>query len=171
MELIKDIVSYYNIEIICGLIISLLVVIILYIIAEFRISRITDKYNNLVKNVDGVNLEEMMNECLNEVNEIKIDNARLENKYDDLNKRFKFAIQKIGFIRYNAFPDMGSELSFSIALLDSNLNGVIITNIYSRDYSNSYAKSVEGGKSKYPLSVEEMQAIDRAIKGEQNING
>ena len=61
---------------------------------------------------------------------------------------------------------MGSELSFSIALLDNFSNGFVLTSIYGREQSISYAKPIKDGKSLYPLSVEEMQAIDRAIKGE-----
>lgn len=80
--------------------------------------------------------------------------------------KLTFAIQKVGFVRYNAFGDMGSELSFSIAFLDNFLNGFILTSIYGREHSTCYAKPIKDGKSIYPLSAEEIQAIDRAIKGE-----
>ena len=61
---------------------------------------------------------------------------------------------------------MGSDQSFSLALLDSFKNGFVITSIYGRDYASTYGKPVKNGKSVYPLSVEEIQAIDRAIIGE-----
>jgi len=47
---------------------------------------------------------------------------------------------KVGVVRYNAFDDVGSDLSFSIALLDDNDNGVVISGIYSRESSTTYAK-------------------------------
>ncbi len=61
---------------------------------------------------------------------------------------------------------MGSELSYSIVLLDEHLNGFVLTSIYGREQSVSYAKPIKDGKSTFPLSAEEMQAMDRAIKGE-----
>ena len=69
----------------------------------------------------------------------------------------------MGIVRYSAFRDTGSDLSFAVALLDENNSGVVFNGIYSREMSNIYAKPVEKGNSKYTLSNEELQAIDRAI--------
>ena len=66
-------------------------------------------------------------------------------------------------VRYNAFRDTGSDLSFTLALLDENNNGVVLNGIYSREMSNIYAKPIENGKSTYTLSDEEQKAIERAI--------
>ena len=82
--------------------------------------------------------------------------------------KIKSSIQNVGFIRYNAFNDMGSDLSFSIALLDERRDGFVITNIYAREESNVYAKPIVNGKSTYPLSVEEIQALDRAAGSVKN---
>lgn len=70
---------------------------------------------------------------------------------------------KIGIVRYNAFKDVGSNLSFTLALLDNNNNGVVLNGIYSRDNSNIYAKPIKDGKSEYILSDEEKEAIEKAI--------
>ncbi|MBW4827778.1 MAG: DUF4446 family protein [Clostridiaceae bacterium] len=167
MEQLREIIINYNVEVTIILMFAFILVLILYIISEFRINHITDKYNALVKGVEAVNLEELISEALKEVEKIKEDYDTMEEKYDEIDRRLKFAIQKVGFIRYNAFADMGSELSFSIALLDDNLDGLVITSIFGRDYSTSYAKAVVNGESKHSLSVEEMQAMDRAIKVEK----
>ena len=79
---------------------------------------------------------------------------------EDLSK----CIQKIGIVRYSAFKDTGSDLSFAVALLDENNNGVVFNGIYSREMSNIYAKPVENGNSKYTLSNEETEAIEKAVK-------
>ena len=167
MDQLREIIINYNVEVTIILMLAFILVLILYIISEFRINHITDKYNALVKGVEDVNLEELISKALNEVGKVKEDYNTMEEKYDEIDRRLKFAIQKVGFIRYNAFADMGSELSFSIALLDDNLDGIVITSIFGRDYSTSYAKAVVNGESKHSLSVEEMQAIDRAIKAEK----
>lgn len=166
MEQIRNILINYNIEILMGLIIAYFVLLILYFISQFRINHITKKYNKLVKGVNGTNLEDVIFENLDELDNMKIDIERLESYIDELQKEFKFAIQNVGFVRYNAFAEMGRELSFSIAFLDGNLNGFVLTNIYSRQFSIVYAKSIKEGKSNYSLSAEEIQAIDRAIKKE-----
>lgn len=167
MEQLREIITNYNAEITLVLIVAFFIVLILFVIAELRVSHITEKYNDLVDGVEAVNLEELILKTLKEVDRVKKGYETVEEKYKYLDKRLKFAVQRVGFIRYNAFADMGSELSFSVAFLDDNLDGIVITNIFGRDYSTSYAKSIVKGESKYTLSVEEMQAIDRAIKGER----
>lgn len=169
MEKLGEIISNYNTEIIIGLIVSLFIVLILYLIEQFRFSRITEKYNALVKGVENGNLEEILMNNLKEIDDLRLEVNKLQLENKELDERIKNAIQKIGFIRYNAFSDMGSELSFSIALLDDKLNGFVITSIYGREESTTYAKPIFDGQSKYQLSVEEMQAVDRAIKNEKYV--
>jgi len=104
------------------------------------IEEVVDYLKNLEKKVDA-NSEELKN--------LKKDN--------------KFSFQKIGIIRFNPFSGVGSDQSFSIALLDGNNDGVIITSIYARDENRIYAKPIKNGKSEYPLSQEEENAIAKAI--------
>ena len=73
-------------------------------------------------------------------------------------------MQKVGFVRYNAFKDTGSELSFALAILNRNNTGIILNGIYSRETSNIYAKSIENGKSEYRLSEEETIALNEALQ-------
>ncbi len=71
-------------------------------------------------------------------------------------------IQKVGIVRFNAFDNVGSNLSYSIALLDNYNNGVVISSLYSRDSSSTYAKPVVDGKSSFSLSEEEIESIEKA---------
>lgn len=169
MEQVRQFIETYNIEIIFGILVAFLILLALYLISEIRISKIKNKYNELVRGMDGVNIEELLIQNGYRVEELRNDFSDLYKKVDNLNTKLTFAIQKVGFIRYNAFADMGSELSFSIAFLDNFLNGFVLTSIYGREQSTCYAKPIKNGKSIYPLSAEEIQAIDRAIKGEINI--
>lgn len=166
MERISEIIEIYYIEIVFGLSMLFLLLLAFYIIAEIRINKLRNKYDTLTRGMDGVNIEEILVQNGNEVDNLRNEIKKLNEELKRLNTQLTFAIQKVGFIRYNAFDDMGSELSFSIALLDNFSNGFVLTSIYGREQSISYAKPIKDGKSLYPLSVEEMQAIDRAIKGE-----
>lgn len=169
MEQVREFIEIYNIEVILGISVAFFVILVLYLIAEIRISKIKHKYNELVRGADGINIEELLLQNGYEIEGLRNDFSDLYKKVDNLDTKLTFAIQKVGFIRYNAFADMGSELSFSIAFLDNFLNGFVLTSIYGREQSTCYAKSIKNGKSIYPLSVEEIQAIDRAIKGEFSI--
>ena len=168
MYQLREYVANYNIEIMIGLIAALLVVFILYLIAEIRISKITKRYNEFVMGVKDVNVEELLIRISEELKDIRIDMNVKEKDIENLETKLAFAIQKVGFVRYNAFAEMGSDLSFSIALLDKFNNGFVLTSIYGRENTTSYGKPLKFGKSVYPLSVEEMQANDRAVMGEYN---
>ena len=84
-----------------------------------------------------------------------------------MDNQISSCIQKIGLVRYNAFKDTGSDLSFTLAILNEENTGVVLNGIYGRDMSNIYAKSVEKGQSKNILSEEEKEAISKAINIEK----
>ncbi|NLZ49550.1 MAG: DUF4446 family protein, partial [Clostridiales bacterium] len=78
-------------------------------------------------------------------------------------KELKKCTQKVSILRYKAFDDVGSDLSFSIAMLDGDNNGIIITSIYGRHDSTTYAKPVDKGISRYDLSEEEERVLKEAM--------
>jgi hypothetical protein len=70
--------------------------------------------------------------------------------------------QKIGLVRFNPFKEIGGDQSFSLALLNADNNGFVVTSYYHRETSRVYAKPIEQGQSKYQLSKEEQEAINQA---------
>ena len=72
-------------------------------------------------------------------------------------------IQRIAMIRFDAFEDMGGKLSYAIALLDENGDGLVITSIYGRNENRTYAKTIQRGTSAHVLSREENEAVNRAM--------
>lgn len=74
-----------------------------------------------------------------------------------------FAIQRVGLTRYSPFADGGGNYSFSLALLDARNSGIIITNMYGREHSRVYTKTLIQGKSETPLTEEEMRAVNLAL--------
>ena len=111
---------------------------------------------------NGKNLDEMLRKYLDDVREIKKDNSEIKAYYTKLDNDIDTCIQKIGLVRYNAFKDVGSDLSFAIAMLDRNDNGVILNGLYGSESSNIYAKLIKNGISKYQLSEEEKTALEIA---------
>ena len=120
------------------------------------------KFMNQLGN--GSNLDEMLRVYLNDVKEIKRDNAEIKAYYTQLDNNIDSCIQKIGLVRYNAFKDVGSDLSFAIALLDRNDNGVVFNGLYGSESSNIFAKPIKEGTSKYQLSEEEKEALEIAAQ-------
>ncbi len=74
------------------------------------------------------------------------------------------AFQKIGVVRFNPFSNLGGNQSFVIALLDNENNGFLISSLFVKDGNRVYAKIINQGKSDYPLSKEEVEALSCAMK-------
>jgi hypothetical protein len=81
---------------------------------------------------------------------------------NNLTEKMKSNVQKIGFVKYNAYDDTENKLSFALAMLDEHENGVLINHIYSKHGSNIYAKLVTNGKVEDRISEEEATALKGA---------
>ncbi|MDA1335186.1 MAG: DUF4446 family protein [bacterium] len=92
----------------------------------------------------------------------------LETALTTLNSNFLKAVQKVGIIRFNPFQDTGGDQSFAIALLDGVDTGFVISSIFAQGRPMVYAKPIVRGQSKYTLSAEEEEAIQRATEGRSN---
>ncbi|HKW78724.1 MAG TPA: DUF4446 family protein [Candidatus Limnocylindria bacterium] len=85
---------------------------------------------------------------------------KLHHELEEITHR---TIQKVGVVRYNPFNDTGGDQSFAIALLDSMGNGIVVSSLHSRTDTRVFAKPVQAGRSRYPLSDEEQDAIRKAL--------
>ena len=150
-------------EIVLTSFILLVVLIVLTLINIIIMIRTNIKYVRFMKKLGkGNNLDEMLRKYLDDIKEVKRDNSEIKAYYTKLDSDIDSCIQKIGMVRYNAFKDVGSDLSFAIALLDRNDNGVVFNGLYGSDSSNIYAKPIKNGTSKYQLSEEEKSALEIA---------
>ena len=73
-------------------------------------------------------------------------------------------IQRVGLIKFNPFEEVGGDHSFSLALLDGDKNGIIITSLHTRERTRLYLKDINLGKSKIELSKEEEKALKLSMK-------
>jgi hypothetical protein len=80
-------------------------------------------------------------------------------RLDSLEKLVRHELLKIGFLRFNAFSDVGSDLSYAIALLNEEGDGVVLTSIYSREETRTYGKTVRRFVPAQGASKEEQTAI------------
>lgn len=107
--------------------------------------------------------------------------ARLESGFTDLREWVEEAMESIaqrmagvearvddcfayrGVVRYDAYNELSGHQSSSIALLDSQRSGVVLSSIVHRDQARLYVKHVHEGEGDVALSPEEQQAVDEAL--------
>lgn len=158
MENFVDFLKTDNFILISTIINMLLFIVVIALIVY--VSKINKKYLIFMKKLgNGNNLDEMLKKYLLDVAEIKQDNLEIKAYYTKLDTDIASGIQKIGLIRYNAFQNVGSDLSFALALLDRDNNGVVLNGLYGSESSNIYAKPIKNGQSTYQLSEEEKEAL------------
>jgi hypothetical protein len=105
-----------------------------------------------------------LREVVNSVNEFREENSLLAKKLDDVALEGFTHIQRVEMVRYNPYNDTGGDQSFSLVLLDSKLNGLLLTSLHSRSGTRIYTKIIKSGKSDLELSKEEKTLLTRSIK-------
>jgi hypothetical protein len=96
---------------------------------------------------------------------LKKDFSSLSKELENLKQESRLSIQKIGVVRFNPFKEVGGNQSFSTAMLDANDNGMVITSFYSKEGTRVFGKPITKGVSKYSLTKEEKEAIEKAQTG------
>ncbi len=91
---------------------------------------------------------------------------RTNERLDELEAIARRDVHRVGFVRYNSFCDVGSDQSFSLALLNAEGDGVVVTSIYSREETRTYGKSVKQFVPQQGASKEEQAAILQAHEAE-----
>ena len=87
---------------------------------------------------------------------------RVEQRVSELERVARIDVSRVGFIRYNAFSDTGSELSYALALLNRDGDGVVLSSIFSREDTRTFGKAVKGFRPMQDASKEELGAIAQA---------
>jgi hypothetical protein len=90
---------------------------------------------------------------------------RTDERLAELERIARREVHRVGFVRYNSFSDVGSDLSFTLALLNNEGDGVVLTSIYSREETRTYGKAVRKFVPQQGASKEEQSAIAMARTG------
>ena len=142
-----------------------IILFILYITNVIYMKKIKKEYHSFIQKLgNGNNIEDILKQQLSKLEELDSKNQELYAFCKDINQNMKKCIQKVGIIRYSAFKDVGSDLSFAVALLDEENSGIVFNGVYSSEASNIYAKPIIKGESKYRITEEEKQAIQIAMQ-------
>lgn len=145
-----------------GVLVLAVLIIILLILLIVQIS----KANKLKKRLDKFMLGKEGNSLEEDIAKLYEDNQFLKNSTEKnrqdiraIFKRLETVFQKMGLVRYDAFNQMGGQLSYSLALLDENDNGFIINSVHSTEGCYSYSKEIRNGDNSITLSTEEEEAL------------
>lgn len=138
--------------------------LVLVIVLFVRLSSLRSLYEKMmVGGESGQSMEKMLLGHIEETRRVAEENAKLREENARIDALLKTAITKVGVVRFSAFQDMGSDLSYAVALLDAYNNGVVFSSIFAREDSRSYVKPIEDGRSTYTMTKEEEQALKHAI--------
>jgi hypothetical protein len=140
----------------------LILMLIIFLVTIRQFSKVAKQYKGLMKGMGGKNLEELLFSYAQEVRAAMERTGKVEDRCAYLEKVAVQSVQRVAVVRFNAYDNTGSDLSFAIALLDQNNDGVVVSSLYGREESRTYAKPINGRKSSYALTDEELQAISKA---------
>lgn len=144
---------------ILGLAVLMLIVLILLIVQIVKVNRLRKRLDRFVLGKDGASLEEDILKLFKD-NELLKEGAEKDRQdIDTIFKKLQTVYQKMGLVRYDAFNQMGGQLSYSLALLDENDNGFIINSVHSTEGCYSYSKEIRNGDNSISLSQEEAEAL------------
>ncbi|CAN7168064.1 DUF4446 family protein [Paenibacillus sp. LjRoot56] len=142
----------------------ILVLLVMVIIISIRLSSLRKRYTRMINGTSAENMEQLLIDMQNALNEQKAESVKASTQISNIHQSIKKMTSNIKVRRYNAFNEGGSDLSFSLAMLNEEQDGVIITGIHSREQMYVYAKPIAKGQSSYTLSPEEKETLTQTLK-------
>ncbi len=142
----------------------ILILLIVVIVQGNKISKLRKRLDKLCQGKNGESLERELGKIIKD-NEYLM-NATSEHKSNIKNiyKRLEKTYQKMAMIRYDAYHNMGGQLSFVLCMLDENDNGFLINSVHNNEGCYSFAKEVHQGTVDLELGTEEAKALEQAMK-------
>ncbi len=138
---------------------------------HYRFLKITQANKALLKEAGGSNLEEILHLQNKNISRLKEQIKDLDLLVKIVQKKIGFKIQRVNLLRYDAFQEKGGAQSYSIAFLDEHQNGLLLSNLHTREGDRLYAKTLSEGQSKYHLTQEELSVINQIKEGESEQGG
>ena len=149
------------------LIVSILAVIVLFIMNmnnKKMIVKLTKRVDDLTSGGDGKSLEAELDQIIEDNRRLLDDSDRNSEDIRKIYERLKAVYQKMSIVKYDAYEQLGGEMSAVVVLLDENDNGVLLNNVYSPEGGYVYTREIEKGKCRHELGAEEEQALAEALK-------
>lgn len=146
-----------------GIFAAMILLLIIVIILSVNLGRLSKRYK---KFMGGKNAKSLEKDIMGLYEDNRLIKASMEKNRKDIGslyRKLENAFQKIGIVKYDAFDQIGGQLSFSLALLDENDNGFILNSVHSAEGCYSYTKEIKNGLCDISLGEEEKKALDIAM--------
>lgn len=149
-----------------GLLVVTLIMIILYIQNLCKLKKLYRAYDRFMRGKDMESMEDTIISQFDRLEALEKSDEKKKKQISDIFENLQIVYQKTGLVKYDAFREMSGKLSYALALLDKNNNGVLINSMYSREGCYSYVKEIIKGESYINLSEEEKEALKSAVNSD-----
>lgn len=146
------------------MIMIILILWITVIVQGAKLRGMRRRYDAMMAGSGVEDLESLLVQLKVQMDEIEEGHADHRKMLDSINRKLKGMKSRVGIVRYNAYGERGNEMSFSLAIVSDQEEGIVLTGLHNRESSYVYAKSLKDGQSKYPLSPEEKEALTLALQ-------
>ena len=134
-------------------------------VITYLLFKTLSNYNRLTRGISDKTLSELLSTFIKQGQQTQAQINKTLLTLDQVQTDARGFIQKVGVVRFNPFADTGGDQSFSLALLDGNDNGIILTSFYARTGVRWYIKTIRKGKGiEHELSQEEKEALKKALR-------
>lgn len=142
----------------------LMVFVLLYLVSvSIKMTRFQKKYRIFMRGKDAVSLEKAFAQKFLEVDKVIEVTKNQALEIARIKEILAKTTNKIGIVKYDAFPDVGGKLSFALAMLDDGNSGYVLNAIHSREGCYTYIKEIVNGESYIVLGQEEKEALRQAV--------
>lgn len=143
---------------------GILVFVLLYMVrVSMKMTRFLKRYRIFMKGRDAASLEKAFAQKFLEVDKLTEMANVQANEIRRIKETLSRTANKIGIVKYDAFPDVGGRLSFALAMLDESDSGFVLNAIHGREGCYTYVKEIVKGESYVVLGQEEKEALRQAV--------
>ena len=150
--------------ILIGMLVLIIALFVLLFLMMGNIKNRNKQIKRLLSGTQAGDLEDIIMKRFAEMDAVKNNSKRLTKEHKEIQSHLSSCVSKIGLVKYNAFDGMGGNLSFALALMDNDNNGVVLNSMHTREGCFNYAKEIIGGESYVALSEEEKEDLFERIE-------
>lgn len=143
-----------------GVVLILLVLIIVIMVKQ---SKLKKNYNKFMSGEDGKSLEKLVQTRFKEIDDIKEHAFEIDKHLEGIDAFLLKTFKKHAIVKYDAFREMGGNLSFVLVCLTETNDGFVLNTMSSREGCYTYVKNIVKGQCDTVLSEEEAQALEEAM--------
>ncbi len=150
---------------------GIMIFVLLYMVrVSMKLTRFFKRYKIFMRGKDAVSLEMAFAQRFADVDRIEEITKMHTNEIRRIKEIQGRTANKIGIVKYDAFPDVGGRLSFALAMLDESDSGFVLNAIHGREGCYTYIKEIVKGESYVVLGQEEKEALRQAVNYFNDMN-